>query len=218
MDLRPGMRVLDMGCGKAISSIFLAREFGVQVWAADLWISPTENWSRVREAGVDSSVFPIHAEAHTMPFPHGFFDALISIDAYHYFGTSDLYLGGHFLPLVRPGGQIGIGVPAVVEEIEADPPGHLAEQWKKWPDFWSFHSPAWWRRHWARAGGIEVELADLLPDGWRHWADWEQAVLARGYMPPEYEADAAPWIDLIRQDAGSTIGFARVIARRSSEA
>ena len=27
MDLQPGMRVLDMGCGKAISSIFLARDF-----------------------------------------------------------------------------------------------------------------------------------------------------------------------------------------------
>jgi hypothetical protein len=36
MDLRPGMRVLDMGCGKAISSIFLAKEFDVQVWATDL--------------------------------------------------------------------------------------------------------------------------------------------------------------------------------------
>jgi cyclopropane fatty-acyl-phospholipid synthase-like methyltransferase len=31
MDLRAGMRVLDLGCGKALSSIFLAREFAVQV-------------------------------------------------------------------------------------------------------------------------------------------------------------------------------------------
>jgi len=29
MNLRPGMRVLDMGCGTATSSIFLAKEFGV---------------------------------------------------------------------------------------------------------------------------------------------------------------------------------------------
>ncbi len=28
MELKRGMRVLDMGCGKAVSSIFLAREFG----------------------------------------------------------------------------------------------------------------------------------------------------------------------------------------------
>jgi ubiquinone/menaquinone biosynthesis C-methylase UbiE len=37
LDLRPGLRVLDLGCGKASWSIFLRREFGVQVWAVDLW-------------------------------------------------------------------------------------------------------------------------------------------------------------------------------------
>ena len=30
LDLRPGMRVLDLGCGRAMSSIFLCREFDVQ--------------------------------------------------------------------------------------------------------------------------------------------------------------------------------------------
>ena len=39
MDLRPDMRVLDLGCGRAASSIFLRREFGAQVWATDLWFS-----------------------------------------------------------------------------------------------------------------------------------------------------------------------------------
>src|SRR5262245_46557419 len=33
LQLKPGMRVLDLGCGRAASSIFLFREFGVQVWA-----------------------------------------------------------------------------------------------------------------------------------------------------------------------------------------
>jgi len=37
MKLERGMRVLDMGCGTALSSIFLAREFDLQVWATDLW-------------------------------------------------------------------------------------------------------------------------------------------------------------------------------------
>lgn len=42
MDLKPGMRVLDMGCGKGLTSIFLAKEFGVTVFANDLWISPID--------------------------------------------------------------------------------------------------------------------------------------------------------------------------------
>lgn len=44
MNISPGMRILDMGCGKAISSIFLAKEFGTQVWATDLWNSSSDNW------------------------------------------------------------------------------------------------------------------------------------------------------------------------------
>ena len=43
LDLQPGMRVLDLGCGKWLTSIFLAKEFGVEVFATDLWISATEN-------------------------------------------------------------------------------------------------------------------------------------------------------------------------------
>jgi cyclopropane fatty-acyl-phospholipid synthase-like methyltransferase len=34
VDLPPGSRVLDLGCGNALASIFLAREFGVRVVAA----------------------------------------------------------------------------------------------------------------------------------------------------------------------------------------
>ena len=51
MELRPGMRVLDLSCGRAMSSIFLHREFGVQVWAVDLWVSASENLQRIRDAG-----------------------------------------------------------------------------------------------------------------------------------------------------------------------
>ncbi|GAB4014362.1 SAM-dependent methyltransferase [Spirosoma koreense] len=39
LDLQPGLRVLDLGCGRAMSSIFLHHKFGVQVWAVDLLCS-----------------------------------------------------------------------------------------------------------------------------------------------------------------------------------
>src|SRR5262245_53991956 len=90
--LRRGMRVLDLGCGRALSSVFLSREFGVQVWATDLWFSAAENLQRVRDAGVEDGVFPIHADARSLPFAEGFFDVIISIDSFVYYGTDDLYL------------------------------------------------------------------------------------------------------------------------------
>ncbi len=57
LDIRPGMRVLDLGCGRAASSIFLHREFGVQVWATDLWFSASENLQRICDAGGEDGVW-----------------------------------------------------------------------------------------------------------------------------------------------------------------
>src|SRR5262245_16517060 len=78
MRLEPGMRVLDLGCGRALSSIFLHREFGVRVWATDLWYSVTENAQRVRDAGVEDGVVPVHANARALPFADESFDAIVS--------------------------------------------------------------------------------------------------------------------------------------------
>jgi SAM-dependent methyltransferase len=216
------MRVLDMGCGKAVSSVFLAKEFGVQVWATDLWIGATENWQRVTDAGAADRVFPIHAEAHALPFAEGFFDALVSMDAYHYFGTDDLYLG-YYSRFVKPGGQIGIVVPGLQEEFTGGVPEHLAPYWP-W-DFGSFHSPDWWRRHWEKTGKVDVLLADSVPEGWKQWLLWEEVCLAEGggrrVLTPEASAPGAgpraaseSEIEMLRRDAGRNVGFTRVVARR----
>jgi cyclopropane fatty-acyl-phospholipid synthase-like methyltransferase len=205
MPLRTGARVLDLGCGQALSSIFLAREFGVQVWATDLWIKPSDNWQRVQHDGLTDRVYPIEAEAHNLPFADGFFDALVSFDAYHYFGTDDLYLA-YCARFVRPGGQISMVSPGFVEEPDTLPPRHLAPHWD--PAMSSFHSPAWWRRHWEQAGVVEVTTADLVPDGWEQWLHWTQvcAQAGRGYEP---EAE------LLRADGGRTLGFVRIVAQRT---
>jgi hypothetical protein len=50
IDLQPGMRVLDLGCGKAGGPIFLANEYDLQVWAVDLWVDQNENWKLIRES------------------------------------------------------------------------------------------------------------------------------------------------------------------------
>ncbi|HEX6506227.1 MAG TPA: methyltransferase domain-containing protein [Chloroflexota bacterium] len=205
MDLRAGMRVLDMGCGRALSSIFLAKEFGVEVWATDLWVQPGENAERIAVAGLEYQVFPIHAEAHALPFAPDFFDAAVSIDAFHYFGTDDLYLG-YFARFIKPGGQIGIAVPGVTREIGADIPPHLSLYWE-W-DFCSFHSPEWWRIHWVKTGMVDVSSADWMPDGWKLWLKWlEVCEEVGGRSSPDEAA-------MLRADAGRYLGFARVVGQR----
>jgi cyclopropane fatty-acyl-phospholipid synthase-like methyltransferase len=205
MDLRPGMRVLDLGCGRAVSSIFLHREYDVDVWAADLWFSAAENLERVRDAGADRGVFPIHADARALPFAPGFFDAIVSIDSYVYFGTDDHYLA-NLARFVRPGGPIGIAGAGLSREIDASVPAHLVDWWT--PDMWCLHSAEWWRRHWERAGVVDIEVADTLPDGWRLWLDW-LAEVAPGNTTE---------IQALTADAGATLGYTRVVGRRRADA
>ncbi len=207
MQLEPGMRVLDMGCGRAISSIFLVKEFDVQVWATDLWIKPSENAGRIRDADVEDRVFPVHAEAHSLPFADEFFDAIVSMDAYHYWGTDDLYLRKYFTRLVKPGGQMGIVVPGLTQELSSsEPPDHLRPYWY-W-GFCSFHSPEWWRRHWEKCGIVTVELADMIPNGWKHW-------LASGEIAVEWQDREDDETEMVRLDAGRNLGFTRMVARRT---
>jgi SAM-dependent methyltransferase len=201
LDLRPGMRVLDLGCGRAMSSVFLRREFGVQVWATDLWFSASENLQRVRDAGVQDGVFPIHADARALPFAAEFFDAVVSIDSFFYYGTDDLYLN-YIARFVKPGGPVAIAGAGLMREIDGPMPEHLRQWWTT--DLWCLHSAPWWRRHWERTGIVEVNLADTLPDGWQLWKDWITAVAP----------DNAVEIQALEADQGGYLGYVRAVGRR----
>jgi SAM-dependent methyltransferase len=204
LDLRAGMRVLDLGCGRALSSVFLSREFGVQVWATDLWFSASENFQRIRDAGVEDSVFPIHADARSLPFATEFFDAIISIDSFIYYGTDDLYLN-YLARFLKPGGQMGIAGAGLIREIEGPLPEHLRAWWT--PDLWCLHSAAWWQWHWERTGIIEIEQADTLPDGWRFWRDWHKVIAP----------DNVTEIQALEADHGSYLGYVRIVGRHRPE-
>jgi len=203
--LRPGMRVLDLGCGRALSSIFLRLEFEVEVWAVDLWFSASENSKRIRDAGVADHVYPIHAEARALPFADDFFDVVVAIDSFPYFGTDDLYLN-YLARFVKPGGAIGIAGAGLMREMEEVIPETLAAWWE--PNMHCLHSPSWWHSHWTKTGIVDVELADSMPDGWRIWLEW-QAVVAPNNLVE---------IHTVESDAGNYLGYVRLVGRRRQDA
>ena len=205
LDLRPGMRVLDLGCGRASTSIFLRREFGVQVWATDLWFSASENIQRIRDAGVEDGVFPIQADARSLPFAAEFFDAIVCIDSFYYYGTDDLYLN-YLARFVKPDGPVGIAGAGLMREIKGPIPKHLFKWWSQ--DVWCLHSAAWWRRHWERTGIMDIELADALPKGWQLWLDWHRAVA------PDNEVE----MKALKADRGRYLGYVRLVGRRQGQA
>ncbi len=211
--LKPSMRVLDLGCGRAVSSIFLAKEFGVTVWAADWWISQDNNWRRVIEAGVADRVFPVRTEAHALPFPNSFFDAVVSVDAYQYFGTDTMYIE-YISRFIKPGGTLAMVGPGLIRPFEKGVPEHLSSPQSNGKVFWEdecacFKTADWWRDHWKNSSHVTEVNADTQPDGWRHWCDFEKAIelAGKGVFPSDAEA--------LEKDAGRYISFVRATAKRT---
>jgi cyclopropane fatty-acyl-phospholipid synthase-like methyltransferase len=203
LNLRSGMRVLDLGSGRAASSIFLHREFGVEAWSADLWFSAAENAQRIRDAGAAAGVFPVHADARALPFAPEFFDAIVSIDSFMYYGTDDLYLG-NLARFLKVGGSLGIAQSGLTREMEDAVPDHLREFWTH--ELWCLHSAAWWRRHWERTGIVTIDVADTMLDSWQYWLEWQRTIA------PDNETE----IRALEADRGNYLGYVRVVAHRES--
>ncbi|WP_225822542.1 SAM-dependent methyltransferase [Streptomyces naphthomycinicus] len=210
LDLRPGMRVLDLGSGKGATSVFLAREYGVDVVAADWWIPAQDAAAVFAEAGVADRVEAVRTEAHVLPFEPESFDAIVSIDAFEYFGTADGYLP-YLVRFLRPGGQLGMATPGMTREVRAL--GAIPDHIKRvvgWEAI-AWHTPEWWRFQWEITELVDVTSARLQEDAWRDWLLWARACAER---QPDGPAAHRPVIDMLTEDGGEFLSFALVTARK----
>ena len=166
--------VLDLGCGKGLTSVFMVKEYGLRVIAADLWITPTENKEHFDKMGLTSSqIIPILAEAHQLPFAEEYFDAAVSVDSYQYFGTDKEYLGKHLLPYVKKGGYVLIVVPGLKQEFNGNIPPEMFISWTE-EDISTFHDVEFWTEMIKNTGGIEIISVNEMQSFDKCWDDWLQ--------------------------------------------
>jgi cyclopropane fatty-acyl-phospholipid synthase-like methyltransferase len=206
--LKPGMRVLDLGCGKAISAVFLAKEFGVQVWAVDEAIQATENLQRIREGKCEDKVFPIQAEARALPFAEEYFDAIIVVDSYTYFGTDEKYLP-YICRFLKPGGCLAIADVCFTREITSlnEVPAFLK---KDYPRYWYYiHTVTWWKQLWEKTGLLTITCAEELPAN-----DLIKQEYIR-YFEGRHRKDA--FARALAKDKNKLISFFRLIAYRNEQ-
>ena len=139
-------RTLDLGCGYALTSFFIANETDADyVYAFDLWIPATENYLRIQESRLEDKVIPVHGDAMDMPFAHEYFDAVISVDSYHYFGCKEGVFAEKILPFVKKKGCVMITIPG----LKAQPQGELKklfETWAEGDDSLLFKTAEWWEK------------------------------------------------------------------------
>ncbi len=167
-----GAIVCDLGSGQGLTSIFLAKEYGFTVYAADLWSDPEENRKFFDAEGISrTQIIPVKADAADLPFDRAFFDAVVSVDSYNYFGRDAHYLDDKLLPYIKSGGYIYIAIPGMKKDCHDHLPQELLLSWT--PEQLEYmHDVEYWRDMVGRCRGADVLSVQEMESNEEVWADW----------------------------------------------
>lgn len=164
--------VCDLGSGMGLTSVFAAAEYGFKVYASDLWSNPDENREFFRECGLsEDEIVPVKADASDLPFDKEFFDAVICVDSYNYFGRDSKYLDDKLLPFVKPGGYIYIAVPGMKKNCHDNLPQELLLSWT--PEQLEYMQDIdYWNNIVNKAQGAEIVEICEMESNEEVWDDW----------------------------------------------
>lgn len=164
--------VCDLGSGQGLTSVFLAKEYGFTVYAADLWSDPEENRAFFDEMGLsEEQIIPVKADAENLPFEKEFFDAVVSVDSYNYFGRDSRYLDEKLLPFVKSGGYIYIAVPGMKKDCHDALPPELLLSWTP-EQLWYMRDVRYWTDTVSKSRDAEILSVYEMESNEEVWADW----------------------------------------------
>lgn len=170
LQLAPNDLILDLGCGKGLTSLVIAKETGARVYANDLWISAEENGKRFAQWGVGEQITPVCEDANNLHFDEKQFDALVSIDSYHYFAGYEGFFQEKIMPFVKDGGIVLIGIPGLKNEY-SDRAEELLSNWLG-DEAYMFKSPKTWKKLIGSNDRIESVITwemDCFSKAWDEW-------------------------------------------------
>ena len=167
-----GARVMDLGSGEGLTSAFLAKEYGFTVYAADLWSEPESHYPLFEQFGLTrEQCIPVKADANDLPFEREFFDSVVCVDSYNYFGRDPAYLDEKLLPFVKSGGMIYAAVTGMKQDCHDNIPEVLLRSWNaEQLDY--IHDAQWWRNMVSQSRDCEVVSVHEMQSNAEVWADW----------------------------------------------
>ncbi len=170
-------RILDLGCGRGLSTLFLMEQFPTsKIFSVDLWTSPSENARRFELWGIDENAIPMQLDANRLPFANEYFDLIVSIDAYQYFGRKKKYFENKLKPLLKNQGLALFAIPGLKNDVVEE---DLKKLWKWAGDEIEFFKTCkWWKDNFCMHKSYIWEM-ESFESAWQSWFSTEKEVAKR---------------------------------------
>ncbi|OPY28794.1 MAG: hypothetical protein A4E28_01318 [Methanocella sp. PtaU1.Bin125] len=161
LGIRPGERVLDLGCGTGYTSCLMAREHRADVVAADLRPGMLA-WARRRaeKERVTDAIRLVAADAHHLPFREWSFDAAV-VESVLVFCDVPVALA-ELYRVLKPGGRLGCNELTVVG-------AEAREKMRRFTASFAIAPAVTTEDEWTaafRAAGFTGVAADVRPIDW----------------------------------------------------
>ena len=196
-------KILDLGCGKCLSSILLAEKLGAEVWAIDNQAPVDENFQILRQFE-HLRVIPLQLDATNLPFPHNYFDCIVAVNATYYFGTDDKFLP-YISKFLKKDGIMAITDICFTQEIESvgEIPALLKADFFYY--FQHIHALEWWKRKWEKTGLFDILVAEHC----ENIGQMKEAYLKMTEKAPDAFTHA------LLQDDGHVLDFFTLIGKKN---
>jgi|GEM_PF-4645184 len=193
-NIRPGMRVLEIGAGSGQIATTLAKHWNVTVVTLEPWSDGTAIQAYAAQQGVGSSVLALRLKAQSMPFADNTFDAVISIGSFEMIGDERPVALKEVMRVAKVGARIGIAEPMCRPLEMPEDLAALDAEFKL--GFKECFRTLDWNRQLFTDAGLTIVAEQYFPNARDLW----MAYRALGFIKPEEEElilrDEDRWISL----------------------
>lgn len=203
--LPPNAKILDLACGKALSSLYIARNTDALIFSVDNTISVNDNFQFLKSEGLEERVTPLACEARNLPFADQFFDAIFCINSISYFGTDDKFVP-YIAQKLKKDGILLIFDICLANEVESKSsvPSLLKDNY---PNYWyHIHSVEYWKNKFELSSLFDIDVAGEI----KQLNLYKDEFIKYGKVKPDV------FTETVAKDYNNEISFFNLILKRNA--
>lgn len=163
-------RICDLGCGTGLSSLAIASTTNGTVYAVDSWNAPEQNRERFDMFDFGKRIVAVQAGAPILPFQESFFDALVCLDSYNYFGR-EVGVIDKVAAYTKPGGKVYLGISGVKRELTDADMEVFGLSWT--PEQMAYiRTPRYWKQLLGKSDAMRIDRIFEMACHESAWNDW----------------------------------------------